>query len=250
MTREDPVVAVSVQQLDVRYRVFADRRGSMRDVIARGFRSREAVEVHALRGVSFEIYEGEVVGIVGSNGSGKSTLLRCIAGLQSKDSGRVLLRGEARLLGVQAALKPRLSGHHNVILGGLAMGLTRDEVEARIDEVVAFSGIGDAIWRPMETYSSGMRARVAFSVATLQSPEVLLLDEALAVGDREFREQSMERIRKLRTDAHTVVLVSHVLAEIKASCTRAIWLDQGDVRMQGPVDEVLAAYEGADGDGV
>ena len=200
------------------------------------------VEVHALRDINLRFDTGEVVGIVGANGSGKSSLLRCIAGLQVRTAGRVLVRGEARLLGVQAALKPRLSGYRNIILGGLALGLSRMEVEERLDEVVDFSGVGDAIWRPMETYSSGMRARVAFSIATMQSPEVLLLDEALAVGDRDFQDRSIGRIASMQDQAHTVVMVSHNLNEIRRACSRAVWIDEGCVRLDGPVTEVLDEY--------
>lgn len=245
MTEAIEPPSVVVEGLHVRYRVLADSRRSMREILARGLQTRTSIEVHALKGVDLEFHKGEIVGIVGPNGSGKSTLLRCIAGLQARAAGRVLVRGESRLLGVQAALKPRLSGNHNVILGGLAMGLPRAEVEARVDEVVEFSGIGDAIWRPMETYSSGMRARVAFSIATLRSPEVLLLDEALAVGDKEFRDRSLDRIASMRDHAHTVVMVSHNSIEIEKTCSRAIWLQDGIIRMDGAVDEVLSAYESA-----
>ena len=234
--------SVLIEDLHVSYRVFSERRYSARQVLARGFRRREPISVHAIRGVDLALGNGEIVGIVGSNGSGKSTLLRCIAGLQARAAGRVLVRGEARLLGVQAALKPRLSGYHNVILGGLAMGLTRAEVEAQIADVIEFSGIGDAIWRPMETYSSGMRARVAFSIATMRTPEVLLLDEALAVGDQEFRDRSLSRISEMRDKAHTVVMVSHNPNEIRMTCSRAVWIDEGRVRRDGPAGEVLDEY--------
>ena len=127
------------------------------------------------------------------------------------------------------------------------MGLPRSVIESRLSEVIAFSGVGDAISRPMETYSSGMRARLAFSIATLHSPEILLLDEALAVGDKDFRDRSLKRIAALQSDAHTVFLVSHNLGEIRASCSRALWLDDGVLRMDGPVTAVLDAYDGAIG---
>ena len=238
-----PECTVSVTDLHVRYRVFQEQSLSMRQLVGRGFRSRSSIEIHALRGVNLTVRRGDALGIVGSNGSGKSTLLRAIAGLQSKAEGSVLVRGEPHLLGVHAALKPGLTGHRNILLGGLAMGLSLAEVQERIDGVIEFSGLGAAIGRPMDTYSSGMRARLAFSIATLRVPDVLLIDEALAVGDQDFRERSLQRINQIREDAQSVIMVTHNMAEIRQSCTRAVWLEEGVVREDGPVDVVLAAYE-------
>lgn len=238
-----PAFTVAVSGLHVRYRVYEEQSLSLRQLVGRGFRSRQSIEVHALRGVDLHVYRGEAVGIVGSNGSGKSTLLRAIAGLQSKAAGSVLVRGEPHLLGVNAALKPRLSGYRNILLGGLAMGLSFSEVEKRMDDVIEFSGLGEAIRRPMDTYSSGMRARLAFSIATLRIPDVLLIDEALAVGDQDFRDRSLARIRAIREQAQSVLMVTHNLNEIRQSCSRAVWLEGGIVREDGSVDEVLAAYD-------
>lgn len=236
--------AIVVQDLDVVYKVYEDTKTTTRLQFTRGFRSRASTTVHAVKSVSFEVGVGEAIGIIGANGSGKSTLLRAIAGLQSKRSGSVLVRGDARLLGVGASLKPALSGHRNVMLGGLAMGLTRSEVESRIDEVAEYSGLGTAINRPMATYSSGMKARLTFSIATLKVPDILLIDEALAVGDKDFREKSLARINEIRDNAGTVVMVTHNLGEIQRSCSRALWLDQGVLKADGDVDEVIALYQG------
>ena len=186
---------------------------------------------------------GEAVGIIGANGSGKSTLLRAIAGLQSLESGSIRVRGEVGLLGVGAALKPKVSGYRNVFLGGLAMGLSRDEIDSRMEEIVEFSGLGDAMARPMNTYSSGMRARLAFSIATLRTPDILLIDEALAVGDKNFREKSLQRIREIQAAAGTVIMVTHNLNEIRETCSRAIWLEEGALQADGPADDVLEQYE-------
>jgi teichoic acid transport system ATP-binding protein len=181
--------------------------------------------------------------LIGSNGSGKSTLLRSIAGLQAKESGEVYVRGEASLLGVGATLKKELSGYRNAMLGGLAMGLSRAEVEERIPKVARFAGLGDAMGRPMRTYSSGMRARLAFAIATLRVPDILLIDEALAVGDKKFKRRSLNRISQIQHDAGTVVMVSHNTNEIRKTCTRVVWLEQGVIAMDGPMEEVLDAYE-------
>lgn len=236
-------VAVEVTDVDIKYRVYEDRYFSARELFSRGFKGRTSVEVHAVKSVTLDIHVGEAVGIVGSNGSGKSTLLRAIAGLQSLANGSIRVRGDVGLLGVNAALKPTLSGYRNVMLGGLAMGLSTDEVDERMDGIIEFSGLGEAMGRPMNTYSSGMRARLAFSIATLRIPDVLLIDEALAVGDKEFRERSLRRIREIRESAGTVIMVTHNLNEIRETCTRALWLEQGELMADGEVADVLTAYE-------
>ena len=240
---DSAATAISISAVDIRYRVYEEQFQSTRTLVRSGFRSRRATEVHAVKDLNLEISVGEAVGIVGSNGSGKSTLLRAIAGLQSLHSGRILVRGEAHLLGVGAALEKSLSGYRNVMLGGLAMGMGREEIASQMDDIVAFSGLGDAMGRPMKTYSSGMRARLAFSIATLRIPEVLLIDEALAVGDKNFRERSLQRINDIRMAAGTVVMVTHNLNEIRKTCGRAVWLDQGVLRADGDVKSVLEEYE-------
>lgn len=236
-------LSVSVRGLDIKYKVYEDQVLGMRQLVTRGFRSRRSTRVHAIDHLDLDIGVHQAVGIVGSNGSGKSTLLRAIAGLQSPTAGRVLVRGEPHLLGVGAALMPNLSGFRNVILGGLAMGMSREEVEDALDGVREFSGLGEAMGRPMKTYSSGMRARLAFSIATLRIPDVLLIDEALAVGDKDFRERSLARINEIKANASTVIMVTHNLNEIRATCQRAVWLENGRLVADGPTDEILAAYE-------
>jgi teichoic acid transport system ATP-binding protein len=202
--------------------------------------------VHAVRGVSFTAYRGEAVGLIGSNGSGKSTLLRAIAGLLPPESGRVFTDGQPSLLGVNAALMNDLTGERNVILGGLAMGMTNEEVREKYQGIVDFSGInekGDFISLPMRTYSSGMAARLRFSIAAAKNHDVLMIDEALATGDRKFQKRSEDRIRELRKEAGTVFLVSHNNKSIRDTCDRTLWLEKGELRMDGPTEEVLKAYE-------
>ncbi|WP_197536885.1 ABC transporter ATP-binding protein [Ilumatobacter coccineus] len=234
---------MSVDSADVKYRVYEERNYSMRDMVSSGFRRRHSTIVHAVQDVSFDVHIGEAVGIVGSNGSGKSTLLRAVAGLQALESGSIKIRGEAQLLSVSGALKPSLSGYRNVLLGGLAMGLDKSEIEAQMDDIIEFSGLGEAMGRPMKTYSSGMRARLSFSIATLRVPDILLIDEALAVGDKEFRSKSLERVNEIRDQAGTILMVTHNLNEIRDSCTRAIWLEKGVLMADGDVADVLAQYE-------
>ncbi|MFI0719186.1 ABC transporter ATP-binding protein [Streptomyces sp. NPDC021224] len=202
--------------------------------------------VHAVKGVTFTAYRGEAIGIIGSNGSGKSTLLRSIAGLLPPESGKIYTDGQPSLLGVNAALMGDLTGEKNVLLGGLAMGMTPEEIRSRYKGIVDFSGIndkGDFISLPMRTYSSGMGARLRFSIAAAKNHDVLLIDEALATGDRQFQRRSEARIRELRKEAGTVFLVSHSNGAIRDTCDRVVWLEKGELLMDGPTEEVLEAYE-------
>ena len=200
-------------------------------------------EIHAVRGVSLVAHRGEAVGLIGPNGSGKSTLLRAIAGLMPPESGAIYTQGQPSLLGVSAALMADMTGERNVELGCLAMGMTPDEVKENYDAICEFAGIGEFISLPMSTYSSGMGARLRFAIAAVRSHDVLLIDEALATGDAEFRRKSEARIRELREEAGTVFLVSHGLGVVRETCQRAIWLEQGLVKMDGEANAVVDAYE-------
>ena len=203
-------------------------------------------EIHAVKGVSFTAYRGEAIGLIGTNGSGKSTLLRAIAGLLPVDRGAIYSQGQPSLLGVNAALLNDLSGERNVALGCLAMGMKPADVQRLTPEIIEFSGInkrGDFASLPMRTYSSGMAARLRFSIAAAKQHDVLLIDEALATGDKAFRKRSQQRVKELRDSAGTVFLVSHQLSSIRETCERTIWLESGEIQMDGPTDEVLPAYE-------
>ncbi len=205
-------------------------------------------EVHAVRGVSFVAYEGDAIGLVGRNGSGKSTLLRAVAGLLPPESGAVYTSAQPSLLGVNAALMNDLTGERNIVLGCLAMGMTPEEVQEKYDEIVEFSDVGDDfISLPMRTYSAGMAARLRFAIAAAKSHDVLMIDEALATGDAEFRRRSQERMHELREEAGTVFLVSHHLDVITDTCNRALWLDRGELRMDGSAEDVVDAYSEATG---
>ena len=203
----------------------------------------EARVIEAVRGVTFDVAVGESVGVVGPNGSGKTSLLQATTGLLPLAGGQVLVRSTPAFLGVQAVLRPHLTGWRNIELGLLAQGLNAAEARDRTGEVAEFTGLDDFLDLRMETYSSGMRARLHFAVATALAPEILLIDEALAVGDREFRDKSAARLDEHRAAAGTVLLVSHNLAEIRRSCSRVIWLQEGLVVADGPTGDVLTAYE-------
>lgn len=244
---------VIVDNLHIVYKVYGagTGKGSATSALSR-IVSRKASpairEVHAVRGVSFTARKGEAVGLIGRNGSGKSTLLRAIAGLLPPEKalgGGVYTDGQPSLLGVNAALMNDLTGERNAVLGCLAMGMSPAEVKEAFPGIVEFSGIqenGDFINMPMRTYSSGMGARLRFSIAAAKTHDVLLIDEALATGDARFQRRSEERIRELREQAGTVFLVSHSLGPVRDTCDRAIWLDKGTILMDGDVDEVCDAY--------
>lgn len=237
---------VIVDQLHVKYRIFAGGRR------ARGRASRSGLftlggrgvrTVHALKGVSFTAYANESIGVIGHNGSGKSTLMRAITGLTPPAAGAVYATTRPNLLGVGAALLPDLSGENNIVLGGLALGFSKGEVTALRDEIVEFAELQDAIELPMRTYSSGMQARLKFAIATAKHHEILIVDEALSVGDRQFRERSEARIREIRADAGTIFLVSHSMKSIRDTCDRVLWIHRGKLRMDGPTEKVVQAYE-------
>jgi teichoic acid transport system ATP-binding protein len=236
-------LAVSVENVEITYEVYEDNRSrSLKALVANGFRRPEPRRVEAVRGVTFKLHEGEALGLIGANGSGKTTLLRAVAGLLPTGGGHIRARSHPVLLGVGAALHPELSGRRNVFLGGTALGMSRQQVLERFEDIVDFAGVGQFIDMPLRTYSSGMNARLRFSIAAALEPDILLIDEALAVGDAEFRQKSERRMREMVEKAGALVLVSHSLAPIKHMCSRVIWMDRGELRLDGPTEEVLEAY--------
>ncbi|MCX5267590.1 ABC transporter ATP-binding protein [Streptomyces sp. NBC_00199] len=245
------VPTVIADEVHIVYRVNGAKSGkgsataALSRIVKRG-EERGVRKVHAVRGVSFVAHRGEAIGLIGSNGSGKSTLLRAIAGLLPPESGKVYTDGQPSLLGVNAAMMNDLTGERNVTLGGLAMGMSREEIRERYQGIVDFSGInekGDFISLPMRTYSSGMQARLRFSIAAAKDHDVLMIDEALATGDAKFRRRSEARVRELREQAGTVFLVSHSNQSIRDTCDRVLWLERGELRLDGPTEEVLREYE-------
>lgn len=196
----------------------------------------------AVKGVSFAANHGERIGLIGHNGAGKSTLLRALAGLLPLSGGTVYAGGTTSLLGVNAALSTSLTGAQNIELGCLAMGMTRQQMREKYDEIVEFSGLGEAIDLPMRSYSSGMAARLRFAVSTAAIPDILMIDEALATGDAKFRAKSMKKMEEVREHAGTVFLVSHNAQTVTSFCNRAIWLEKGLIVEDGPADEVMDRY--------
>jgi lipopolysaccharide transport system ATP-binding protein len=198
----------------------------------------------ALRDVSLGVEQGEAVGLIGHNGAGKSTLLRLICGLGRPTSGRVQVEGRvAALLELGVGFHPQLTGRESLYVSGVMSGLCRAEVEARYQEIVDFAGIEEFIDQPLRTYSSGMQMRLGFSVAMHVDPDVLIVDEALAVGDAQFQQKCLDRIESFRRAEKTLLFVSHDMLTINRFCNRAIWLEHGQVQADGPAKQVTEAYQ-------
>jgi ABC-type polysaccharide/polyol phosphate transport system ATPase subunit len=217
----------------------------MRDRVAHWLSGHHRERFYALKNISFDLEEGAGLAVVGPNGAGKSTLLGLVAGLVQPDTGRVSVTGRvAALLELGSGFHPDLTGAENVRVNASLIGLSRRRTAELFDEIVEFSGIGEFIREPLRTYSSGMVMRLAFSVAINMDPEVLLVDEVLAVGDAAFQEKCFERVHRFRQAGKTLMCVSHATGMVQEMCDRAIWLDRGELMMAGRISEVVEAYEG------
>ncbi|HTC87100.1 MAG TPA: ABC transporter ATP-binding protein [Bryobacteraceae bacterium] len=220
-------------------------RQLLRTHIARWFGSVHNEPYYALRNVSFQLEDGESLAIIGSNGAGKSTLLGLAAGLTLPDAGSVVVNGRiAALLELGSGFHPDLTGAENLVLNAALLGLSKRKTNELFDRIVEFSGIGEFIDDPLRTYSSGMILRLAFSIAIRCEPDVLLIDEVLAVGDTSFQEKSKEALVSFRRAGKSMLFVSHYASAVREMCDRALWIDHGSVVMDGQVNEVLDAYQG------
>lgn len=235
-------MAVEVRDFGKKFRLYRDKNQTLKTAVLRGSRAKYE-ELWAVRHVDLAVPQGTTFGLIGNNGSGKSTLLRCLARILRPDEGTMAVRGRvAALLELGSGFHPELTGRQNVFLNGTILGMKRRELERRFDDLVAFAGLERAIDQPVKNYSSGMYARLGFAVATSVDPEVLLVDEVLAVGDVAFQRRCMERINELRSDGRTVVIVSHDATAIRGLCDSAAWLERGVLRETGPVGDVLDHY--------
>lgn len=236
---------IVVNRLGKQFKRFhPERPKTLEQTFIKGFRLRKPVgHFWALREVSFSVARGQMLGVIGKNGSGKSTLLRLIGGVGRPDEGTVKINGRiGALLELGTGFHPDLTGRENIFLQGVISGLNRREVRQRFDEIVAFAEIEDFIDNPVRTYSSGMRMRLAFAVAVHTDPEILLIDEVLAVGDLGFRRKCLDRIAKFRKEGKTIILVSHDTSQIKLLCDEALWLEAGQVAAHGKTEKVIRSY--------
>jgi teichoic acid transport system ATP-binding protein len=233
--------AIRVKNVSVTYRTSIDNRPTLKARITKrhmGYR-----EIEAVKDVSFDVQRGRVLGVMGANGAGKSTLMRTVAGILPPIAGRIEVVGRvSTLLALGVGFNRDLTGRENVMLGGLAAGLPRDVLKEKYEEIVAFAELEDFMDMPMRTYSSGMYGRLAFSVAVCMEPDILIIDEALSVGDARFKRKSFDKMRQLCDQARTILLVSHSLGAIQELADEAIWLDKGQLKMRGEPQEVIDAY--------
>ncbi len=233
-------IAISVKDLHVRYKSM--KASSIRGSIGRKRQKKEAVE--ALKGVSFDVEKGQILGIVGKNGSGKSTLLRALAGIFSPDEGSVeIYNNTISLLAIGVGFQKDLPGRDNIMLTGLLLGFTKEQILEKMDRIIKFSGLKDFIDKPVKTYSSGMFSKLSFSISAILEPDILLVDEVLSVGDARFKKKSYKKMQKLINDEdRTVVIVSHNMNTIKKLCDTVLWINEGEFMKIGPTEEVLPEY--------
>lgn len=236
-----PGNAIEVKDLKITYKCVKSL--SMRKSLFHLRKSK--LEVYeALRGISFEVKKGEIMGIVGKNGSGKSTLLRAIAGIFSADSGSIELESDSvSILSIGVGFQKKLSGRENIILSGMLLGFSEQEVRDKMDEIIEFANLGKFIDMPVKTYSSGMYSKLAFSITAVLETDIMLIDEVLSVGDAKFKKKSYKKMQELIMDENrTVVIVSHSTETLEKLCTSLLWLHEGEIKMQGDTKTVLDAY--------
>ncbi|MGM9878147.1 MAG: ABC transporter ATP-binding protein [Bacilli bacterium] len=234
-------IAITVKDLHVYYRDM--NRFSLKKS---GLKAKGSGKIFkAVKGVSFEIPKGQILGICGKNGSGKSTLLRAISGIFSPDSGSINLHGNSvSLLSIGVGFQKQLTGYENIYLSGMLLGYSKEEIDKRVDEIIEFSELGDFIYKPVRSYSSGMYSKLAFSITAILETDIILIDEVLSVGDIHFKEKSYNKMKELISDSNrTVVIVSHSSKTIEELCDKVIWLHEGLIKKEGKPKEIMAEYE-------
>lgn len=235
--------AISVKNVKIRYRMM-NKVSFFRALVSRSTYSKTKY-FEAVKGVSFEVPKGQILGIVGKNGSGKSTLLRAIAGIFSPDEGEIDLHGNTiSLLSIGVGFQNALSGRENIYLSGMLLGFSREFIDEKLDEIIEFSELGDFIDRPVKSYSSGMYSKLAFSITAILETDIILIDEVLSVGDAKFKKKSYAKMKELiSNEDRTVLIVSHSSDTIKNLCDNVLWIHDGEMKMYGTTEEVLPKYD-------
>lgn len=241
----DDNVAVKVEHVSMEFKITKDRIDTLKEYVIRTLKrnKKEKEKIRVLNDISFNVYKGDKLGILGFNGAGKSTLLKILAGIYEPTYGKITINGKvAPLLELSAGFDKNYTGRNNIYLNGAFLSMEKKFLEEKFDEIVEFSELGDFINYPVKNYSSGMRAKLGFSIATMIEPDILIVDEILSVGDIKFRKKSSEKINELMAEGVTVLLVSHSINQIRKICDKCIWIDNGQIIMEGPSDEVCDAY--------
>lgn len=235
--------AIIIKNLFKVYRLYSKPIDRLKEAIRFSNKKEYSIEFKALNDITFSIRRGEIVGLIGKNGAGKSTLLKIITGVLTQTSGEVTVNGTvSALLELGAGFNPEYTGMQNIYLNGSMMGLARNEIDKIVDEIIRFADIGDFIYQPVKSYSSGMFARLAFAVAISVRPDILIVDEALAVGDTRFQIKCMDYMKKMMQMGTTVLFVSHDINAIRRFCQRALWIDNGCIIMDGEVNRICDTY--------
>lgn len=234
--------AITVKNLKICYRTI--KKFSIRKSLFK-LKKAKAEYFEAVKGVSFKIEQGKIVGIVGKNGSGKSTILKAIAGIFSADGGSIDLHGNTiSLLSIGVGFQPKLTGYENIFLSGMLLGFTEEQIKERLDEIIEFSELGKFIYKPVRTYSSGMYSKLAFSITAIMETQILLIDEVFSVGDIKFKQKSYNKMKELISkEDRTVVIVSHSMGALKELCDEVIWLNDGVIMDQGKPEDIIPKYE-------
>lgn len=236
---------INIKNVSMNFKLEQNKIRSLKGfVVAALKRNLKYEDFHALSDINLQIERGDVVGIIGRNGAGKSTLLKCISGIMVPTSGTIEVYGSiVPMLELGSGFDFELTGRENIFLNGAILGFSEKYLNEKYNEIIAFSELGQFIDEPIKNYSSGMLMRLAFSIATVVNPEILIVDEILAVGDAAFQKKSYERMREMMSGGTTVFFVSHNIAQVKEICNKVVWLDHGRVKMQGDTKEVCLAYE-------
>ncbi|OJX46238.1 MAG: teichoic acid ABC transporter ATP-binding protein [Chloroflexi bacterium 44-23] len=235
---------IILNNITVRYKIPSERIGTFKEYIIKSIRRQiHHRPFYALKNISLEIMEGESFGVIGHNGAGKSTMLKLIARVLAPSLGRIEVRGKVSpLLEIGAGFHPELTGRENIFLNGALLGFSRREMDQKLNSIVEFSELNNFIDAPMRTYSSGMWARLGFAVATDSQPDILLVDEVLAVGDEQFQQKCFARIEKFRENGTTIVIVAHGMKTIESNCTRVCWIDHGEIKYLGAPEQAIQEY--------
>lgn len=235
--------AISVKDIKIQYRVM--NKMSLLKALMNPKKFSKTEYFEAVKGVSFEVEKGKILGIVGKNGSGKSTLLRAIAGIFSPDEGNIDLHGNSiSLLSIGVGFQKNLSGRENIYLSGMLLGFSKEQIDEKLDEIIEFSELGAFVDRPVKTYSSGMHSKLAFSITAILETEIMLIDEVLSVGDAKFKKKSYAKMKSLIDNKNrTVIIVSHSSDTLKKLCDNILWLHDGEIKMYGTTAEVLPKYD-------